>query len=175
MGSLSGMSKFDARLAEGKIGESIIAQWLKSRGNHVLPVYEVEKGQYAGPAIYAADGRSFVAPDMLSFGSKSVTWIEAKHKDAFTWHRKTRRFTTGIDLHHYRQYLEVMRLTEWPVWLMFLHRSGAAKDSPPGPTGLFGNDLAYLAEHENHRSDRWGRSGMVYWAVDHLKKLAPWP
>lgn len=42
---------FNETLAKGKVGESLIAQWLKSRGSHVLPIYEVETGQYKGPSI----------------------------------------------------------------------------------------------------------------------------
>ena len=40
------------------------------------------------------------------------------------------------------------------------------------PAGLFGNDLGVLAGCENHRSDRYGKSGMVYWARDALRLIA---
>jgi hypothetical protein len=40
------------------------------------------------------------------------------------------------------------------------------------PVGLFGNKLAYLKQHENHRHDNWGNHGMVYWARGHLRLLA---
>ncbi len=100
-------------------------------------------------------------------------WVEAKHKTAFSWHRLTERWVTGIDLRHYEHYLRVAMKTPWPVWLLFLHEGGQAKDSPAeSPAGLFGNELLFLSAHENHRSDKWGRSGMVYWAEASLKKLA---
>lgn len=166
---------FEEQLQSGKVGESQIAQWLQSRGHHILPVYEIEKGQYAGPAVYASDGSKIIAPDMLVFNNEKVIWVEAKHKNAFTWHRISSRFVTGIDLHHYFEYQKIAKLVSWPVWLLFLHRKGIAKDSPPGPTGLFGNDLEYLITHENHRHKNWGRYGMVYWAVEHLKKLSDYP
>ena len=163
---------FNQTLEQGKVGESYIAQWFRDRGHHVLPVYEIEKNQYKGPAVYAADGREIVAPDMLIFGHQKIIWIEAKHKNAFTWHRISRRFVTGIDLHHYEQYQQIMELVDWPVWLLFLHKGGQAKDSPPSPSGLYGNDLAFLIKNENHRHNNHGKSGMVYWCISNLKKLA---
>lgn len=163
---------FEKTLQQGKVGESWIATWLRGKGHHVLPVYEIEKGQYKGPAVYSACGEQIIAPDMLVFGKGKIIWIEAKHKNAVTWHRKSGRFVTGIDLHHYRQYQKIMTLVDWPVWLLFLHQGGQAKDSLPSPSGLFGNELDYLTKHVNHRHSNHGKSGMVYWAINHLQKLA---
>ena len=97
--------------------------------------------------------------------------IEAKHKTAFSWHRLTGRWVTGVDLRHYEYYCKIEDMSPWPVWLMFLHRGGQAKDSPPSPSGLFGNRLEVLRRQENHRSDKWGKWGMVYWALPSLKLL----
>jgi hypothetical protein len=169
------MSQFERQLTQGKVGESEIAEWLKRRGHHILPVYEIEKNQYKGPAVYTSCGGTAIAPDMLCFGNGQTTWIEAKHKDAFTWHRMTERFCTGIDLHHYSEYQKVASLIDWPVWLLFLHRGGVAKDSPPSPSGLYGNDLKKLMRCENHRHNNWGKTGMVYWEIGALKKLADYP
>jgi len=169
------MSDFNEKLIEGKTGESQIAQWLKARGNHILPVYEIADGQFKGPAVYTSSGGTVIAPDMLIFGNGKVSWIEAKHKNAFSMHRITNRFVTGIDLHHYYQYRKIMRLCDWPVWLMFLHRGGKAKDSEVSPAGLFGHRLEYLMQHENHRHENHGKSGMVYWAHDTLIKFADYP
>ena len=169
------MTDFSEKLKEGKLGESQIANWLKKRGHNILPVYEIEKGQYAGPAVYTSEGESVIAPDMLIFGKGKTVWIEAKHKDAFTLHRITGNMVTGIDLHHYREYQKIKQISEWPVWLMFLHRGGQAKDSPPSNSGLYCGELGYLGEHENHRHDNWGKTGMVYWAESTFKKLSDYP
>ena len=169
------MNDFEKKLERGKVGESQIAEWLKGRGNHILPIYEIEKNQYAGPAVYQSDGGSLIAPDMLCFGGGQTIWIEAKHKDAFTWHRISKTFCTGIDLHHYEQYIRVSMIAEWPVWLLFLHRGGQAKDSPPSPSGLYGGDLSKLIACEHHRHINWGKSGMVYWEIGSLTKLADYP
>ena len=157
----------------GLAGESVIARWLRNRGNTVLPVYEKIIDEGKGPQLYLP-GDAVIAPDLLTFNGERALWVEAKHKTAFTWHRITGRWVTGIDLRHYDDYLRVNRETPWPVWLLFLHDGGQAKDSPPdSPSGLFGNSLGYLSEHENHRHANWGKSGMVYWALESLQLLCP--
>ncbi len=163
---------FKDRLEMGVAGESVIASWLRARGSTVLPVYEKIIDNGKGPQLYLPD-KELIAPDFFVFRCDGAIWIEAKHKTAFTWHRNTQRWVTGIDIKHYEHYLEVNRVTPWKVWLLFLHQGGQAKDSPPdSPAGLFGNTLDYLSEHENHRHSNWGRYGMVYWRYEDLKLLA---
>jgi len=163
---------FETRLQQGQAGESAIARWLRSRGHAVLPAYEKIIDNGKGPRLFTRTG-PLVAPDLLVFQGTGVIWIEAKHKTAFTWHRATERWVTGIDLHHYEQYQLVSQQLRYPIWLLFLHDGGQAKDSPPdSPSGLFGNNLAYLTTHENHRHMNGGRAGMVYWAVSALVLLA---
>jgi len=167
------MNPFAKQLQFGKAAEQDIALWLRGRGSSLIPVYEkiIEEGK--GPQVFLPED-SLIAPDFLEWRNGKVRWIEAKHKTAFSWHRLTNRWVTGIDLHHYLDYLRVSELTPWPVWILFLQRGGAAKDSPSeSPVGLFGNDIAYLRSHENHRSMRHGKGGMVYWAIDSLRFIAP--
>jgi hypothetical protein len=162
---------FAANLDFGQVGESRIASWFKAKGYGVLPVYEIEKQTGKGPRLFMPKD-VLIAPDMLTFKGAAAFWIEAKHKKAFTWHRLTNRWVTGIDLRHYLDYCKVDDSTPWPVWLLFLHDGGQAKDSPPdSPRGLYGNALAYLRKHENHRHENWGKTGMVYWALESLKRL----
>jgi len=171
--------EFDAQLAFGKIGEAYIANWLKMFGQyHVLPVYEKEIQEGKGPMLFPSHSSPLVAPDLLVFrdvggGVAKIRWVEAKTKSAFTWHRKSQKWTTGIDLRHYQQYQRVAELSPWPVWILFLHHDGQAKDSPPGcPTGLFGADIRYLVNHESHRWLGNGGGGMVYWAHETLTLMA---
>lgn len=167
---------FQQSLKHGQIGEGIIAGWLKERGQNVLPVYEKQIDTGKGPQFFMPTG-SIVAPDMFVF--PSMHWVEAKHKTVFTWHRLTRRWVTGIDLRHYLEYQEVAKASKRPVWLMFLHTSGTpdARDLAQGcpsecPTGLYAGELLFLSRRENHRSDKWGRSGMVYWAEQTLVRVS---
>lgn len=167
---------FADTLKVGQLGESEISRWLISRGNTVLPVYEKQIDSGKGPRFFTPQGQ-IVAPDMFLMNCK--VWIEAKHKTHFTWHRKTRSWTTGIDLHHYAEYQRVAEITGHPVWLLFLHKDDVPSSEdqswgcpPTCPTGLFCRDLAWLRENENHRHDNWGRHGMVYWRAGQLQKLA---
>jgi len=163
---------FQEQLQKGQVGESYIAQWLLSRNFNVLPVYEVEENTGKGPRLFSPKEK-LIAPDMLAFNDGKTLWIEAKHKEAFSMHRKTGRWVTGIDIRHYEDYCKVADTTPYKVWLLFLQRGGHAKDSPESsPSGLYGNELGRLRQHENHRHGNWGSSGMVYWAIESLKKLA---
>ncbi len=165
---------FHRQLQFGQAGESAIAHWFRNRGFNVLPVYEKIVDTGKGPQLFLSGGESLIAPDMLVFKPGCMYWIEAKHKTAFTWYRVGGRWTTGIDLRHYLDYLKVDDNTEFDVWLLFLHRGGKAKDNPfeDSPAGLYGNTLEYLRHHEDHRSDNWGKSGMVYWGIQDLRKIA---
>lgn len=178
---------FEQALSFGKVGESLIARYMMSRGHSVLPVYEIEKSHGKGPQLFSAKS-GMVAPDMLVFTTGGALFVEAKHKTVFTWHRNSKQWTTGIDLRHYGDYLKVAKSTQLPVWLMFYHRCATPdmRDVQHGcpaecPTGLFGGELFSLVIDENHRSLSFnparefvghGNSGMVYWAESSLKKIA---
>lgn len=169
------MPNFKDNLFKGKTGESYIAEWAKSHGCHVLPIYEIADDQFKGPALYGSDGGTIIAPDMAVFSTNGLHFIEAKYKNAFAWYRKTKTWTTGLDLHHYTQYQKFEAALGYPVWILFLHKGGQAKDSPNSPAGLFGESLKVLVEKEHHRSDKWGKSGMVYWDMNDLRKLGDYP
>lgn len=161
---------FGETLKFGKVAESEIAQWLRRSGWSILPVYEKVIDEGKGPQLYTAH-MELIAPDLLAFRENNVIWAEVKHKTAFSWHRLTRRWTTGIDRRHYHEYLRVEKESPWPVYLFFLHLGGQAKDSPPdSPSGLFGERLSVLKDNVNHESPNWGSSGMVYWALEALEK-----
>lgn len=166
------LNSFEKKLQSGRVGESRIARWLIKKGYSILPVYEIEIQTGKGPRLFTAK-KNIIAPDMIVFRSDRTLWIEAKHKSAFSWHRISSRWVTGIDLRHYLDYCEIEDQSNFRVWLMFLHEGGQAKDSPANsPSGLFGRGLAFLRKNENHRSGNWGSGGMVYWAENKLNKLA---
>lgn len=168
-------NQFEARLEQGKTGESLIARWLQRRGYNVLPAYEKEENEHKGPRIFSAT-RDLVAPDLLAFGAPKgvvrVFWAEAKSKAAFTWHRITGTYQDGIDRRHWLDYLELRRRMLWDLWLLFLHAPGGlAKDNPPNmvpPSGLFGGEVLQLAKCIDHESDKYGDGGMVYWRCEDL-------
>jgi hypothetical protein len=170
---------FKQQLEVGQLGESRIASWLKKRGNHILPVYEVSKDQMmemkktAGPGLFLADGSRCVAPDMLVFNPSGLKFIECKSKDTWAFHRNTQTLVTGIDLHHYKDYFNVQQRTQTPVWLLFLQSGGVTPGySGPTPAGLYGGSLDFLIKNEHHRHSNWGKYGMVYWEIDTFTLLA---
>jgi hypothetical protein len=159
---------FQLSLRNGQTGESLIAHWLRSRGCHVLPVYETEMGNYKGPRLFAASGQ-LIAPDALVFKGEKAFWAEVKHKTAFAWHRNSGHWTTGINIKYFEQYLEVGEKTGLEVWLFFLQAGGEAKDSPQSEPGLFCQEIKVLRDCELMRSDK---TQMVYWAKESLIKRA---
>lgn len=164
---------FSETLKVGQAGESAIARWLRGRGCSVMPVYEKIIDTGKGPTLFMPRGK-VIAPDLFVFRGPDAWWIEAKSKTAFSEHRISNHWVTGIDLHHYEQYLIVNESTPWPVWLLFLQMGGQAKDAHWGnsPAGLFGGTLDRLKENENHRHANWGKTGMVYWSYESLALLA---
>lgn len=166
---------FEKSYKFGKISESFIADYFRKRGHAILPIYEKEISEGKGPQIFFPDNEEIIGTDMLviNLREKNTLWVEAKHKTAFSWHRISNKWVTGIDLRHYEHYLKFREKTSWPLWLIFHHEGGQAKDSPAiSPKGLFGNDIDFLKQNENHRHNGWGKSGMVYWAIDKLKLLS---
>lgn len=170
---------FVESLEQDKVGESHLARWLIRRGCCVQPVYEIADGQNKGPGLYGDFGR-LVAPDALVFGVREIFYAECKWKTAFTYYRRKQTFETGIDWHHWKQYLQVAEQTGVPVWLFFLHAcEQQAKDTPEGlagPCGLFAQDCSELQDNVSH-IDPVSRPpkqphGMIYWAPAALRKLA---
>ena len=176
------MSDFDQKLATGRECENKIARWLAKRDRvlAVVSVYNAAEtdGFFRGPRVFTkAEG--CISPDLLGFTVLGSIWFETKQKSVFTWHRITSRWVTGIDLNHYVDYQRVSEQTHCPVWLLFLHEQAIphARDrqfcsTHNCPTGLFGGELSFLTNNENHRHDNWGRHGMVYWAHETLRQFA---
>ena len=159
---------FNDKLSFGKVGESYIANWFKKKGYNVLPVYEVEAGQYKGPVVYCQNGDKLIAPDMIVFNRENIIWIEAKHKKGFPLNRMRGKYVVGINKDHFNNYLEVAKLTDWPFWLIFLVEGGKVKDSPINDSGLYGLNIRKAKDLVDHESDK---TDMVYWLKDDLRKL----
>jgi hypothetical protein len=164
---------FQQQLAFGRIAETQIAAWLLRRGWAILPAYDIEYDSGKGPQLFTS-ASEFVTPDLLVIRGEQVKWVEAKHKEVFTWYRKKQRWETGIDAHHFKDYLRVAELTPWPVYLFFLHRNSRPhpRDLRYGcpercPVGLFAREITELEPLARFDS-RHGNYGMVYWGVNDL-------
>lgn len=180
------MSSFENNLRQGQLGESIIAQWLRSRGWHVLPAYEKEIDNGKGPRLFMAHGSTssqLIVPDILGIRNGDFKWFEAKHKTRFSWYGIGGYFVTGIDKRHFDDYCRVADVTDIPVWVLFLHTNSQTsqddvlqRNAPKEcPTGLFGAEITKMREQMSHESNRHGSSGMYYWRpfthLCHIAKL----
>jgi hypothetical protein len=175
---------FREQLEIGQLGESLIAQWLQKRGWHVLPAYEKEIDTGKGPRLFAATasgGGRLISPDLLIMKGGIFQWIEAKHKTRFSWYGLGKHFVTGVDIRHFAVICKVADITGLPVWLLFLHKesqtwsSDVERWNAPSvcPTGLLGQDISILRLKQSHRSDKYGKSGMIYWQpFEHLRFIA---
>lgn len=178
---------FNDYLAFGRIAEGAIVQWLVRAQNYsILPAYEIEIPSGKGPRLLT-QSCELVSPDLYAIKvDKQLVlvrrWIEAKHKERFTWHRISQNWQTGIDLRNYEDYSKVKEATQTNVYILFLHRStcpsqsDVANGSPVEcPVGLFCGELDYLRKHEHHRDSyaKYGRTyPMVYWNHQDLKQIA---
>ena len=176
--------RFADNLRRGQVAEGLIAHWLRRRGNHVLPAYQIEQDAGKGPALHMAEGDSLVTPDLLAFTPAGrFVWIEAKSKSAATWYRKGRCWQTGLDARHWRDYVAVSERTGLDVWLLFVleqaqpwHYDAAHGAPSTAPIGLYGERIDAMVGllaggTQAHASDAYAR-GMVYWDVAALRFLA---
>jgi len=166
---------FAEKLKVGLLGEDLISRWLRSFGWNVLPAYEISLDSGKGPRLFTAHKGKMISPDLLIMQGKEIRWAEAKTKRAFTWHRISNSWQTGIDKYMFKEYMEVQETTGFPVFLFFLHEPGhAAVDTPEeavSPSGLYGEDINILKSKIHHESDRHGPSGMIYWNEKDLRKF----
>ncbi len=172
---------FDSMLPFGQMGESLIAKYLRRLGYIILPAYEKEIDNGKGPRIFLPYGYSpkeLITPDMLAKRRRLTLWIEAKHKSAATFYRKKQRWQTGIDKRHWIDYLQVEKVSGWPVHLLFLQRLAVITNAPPDvepcPTGLYACSITCPISDEGYYFNRFTgkRNEMVYWAMSALRKLA---
>lgn len=168
----SGAQNYAPATVEGKDGKSYPARRTFVSGISLLPV------QTSSPAPHVANNagdNEWYTPEPYIKAAREVMWVEAKHKTAFTWHRITESWQTGINASHWADYQKVAEATPFiPLWLLFLQRPGVAKDTPEGmrcPHGLYGQNAEVLATCVDHFSDRWGTCGMVYWREESLRLL----
>lgn len=165
----------------GRLGENVVARYLRARGNSILPIRDIDMGDvWKGPRLTSPEGMELVSTDWLVIGPQGKTcWIEVKTKRRWSWHRATATWNTGIDQHYLDHYLMIALRSSIPVWLVFLHLYDLPSDADlengaPAqcPMGLFGNDVLRLAKVVHHTHSNWGKGGMVYWAAPGLNQLA---
>lgn len=164
---------FKKALEYGQKGEQTLSSVLIQHGFSLIPTCNLPSSPGKGPRLQNGEA-GIVLPDFMAFSKSGVLCVEAKHKHGFTWYRNKNRYgvcgswQTGIDLSSYEQYKKFSIDTNSQVILCFLHDGEAAKDSEKSPAGIYWNYIFDLENVEDHKSDLWGRHGMVYWNIEDL-------
>jgi hypothetical protein len=169
--ALQQLTPFERSLFIGEKGEELVTLFWLSRISSVMRV-DPNSLRLLTPAGELTQPDMFIFPELM--------WIEAKRKKAWTWHRNTRCWTDGIDVHHYHAYCRVQEQTRRPVIVMFLHLSAnpdprdlEAGSEPQCPTGLFGVKVDRPIHHDSCKDEPNGsKSGMVYWESARLTQFA---
>ena len=179
---------FEQNLAFGRIGESLLATWLRRKHQwSLLPAYEIEMVKGKGPRIFTPTDQ-LVSPDFLGLRGNEVRWFEAKHKSVFSWYRAKQCWVTGINLRHCQQYVEVSKRFPFPIFLIFLHEEDHLRPEDPKysdpkysedkkhypcPTGLFYCRLTErtLTDASSY-SHIWEKGSMIYLSINQLVQLA---
>lgn len=165
---------FTKKLADGHTYEMLICKKLRRNGWNVLPAYEIRNTKKS-PRLFTSECGDLVIPDLLALKDDKIMWVEIKSKSAFTWHRKTGTWQTGLDINHWNDYKKVYEITGLPVWIYFVHKTGHnAVDTPDdlnSPVGIYKQHIDRLIKTVDHKHINHGRYGMVYWQECDLIKL----
>jgi hypothetical protein len=149
----------------GLFGEREVKEFLRGRGVAVGPAPDTAGAAlYRGPRI-AADGAELIAPDLMAWANGAAAWLEIKRKRRWSYWETGGYPVTGIDLPVYEHYLAIARMSDIPLFLLFVMHGGAmAPGRGPGPEGLYGQNILTLAGNKNHEHKNGGPNGMVYWS-----------
>lgn len=110
---------------QGWSGERILLEWLRKRGWNVLAVCDFT-GREANkaPRIHTLSGW-LTAPDFLVWSEGCIRWLELKTKTKAVCFRSRREWRHGISERHWKDYLEVERVTNIPGYLAIFEKEVA--------------------------------------------------
>ena len=150
---------------KGRSAEVATAQILKQRGWHVIPSYDYsgEDGKKA-PKLEGSS-RSHIIPDLDVSKEGARLWIEVKTKSHAILRRVTQCLEHGIEYRHWKDYLEVQRITNTQVWL-FIHEEDTGD--------ILFQSLTELAQDARvYEGNRMGRGGMVFFKRSAFRHITP--
>ena len=168
--------KFANNLKFGLIGERIVAEIMRARGWSVVQIGG-QHGEYQGPRIELPMGLTLVSPDLIIMKGSNILWVEVKHKTQFSFHQNSKTITTGIDYHHWKQYLENDTYGSFPMWLFFVHEMASVQGMPFGSgvavpeAGVYGGPVRWLSQNYAHIHPNFGDHGGIFWDAAKLKHL----
>lgn len=108
-------------------GEKHVIEELKQLGFFIFKCTDAldsdARSEYnKAPKIHGADV-TYIFPDILAFRDSKSYLIEIKTKTEPTLFRKTQQLQHGINLRHYNDYLNVLKITNYDLWLAIYERS----------------------------------------------------
>ena len=168
---------FNDSLKFGLGGERIVAEIMRARGWTVVQVGG-QHGEYKGPRIELPLGLELVSPDLIVIKNGIVRWIEVKRKTQFSYHRNSEAITTGIDLHHWNEYLQNDTYGSFPMWLFFVHEFSSVAGVPAGTitetpkAGVYLQSVSWLSKNSSHTSMKFGGHGGIFWDIKALKCIS---
>lgn len=105
----------------GRTAERLVATIIQEDGGLVIPSYDYSgSDNNKAPRLQGLDN-SYVLPDLdisyYSVFNYERTWVEVKAKRTIMYFRNLKREEHGISFLHWKDYLEVQRITKTPVVL----------------------------------------------------------
>jgi hypothetical protein len=152
--------EFELRLAQGAQWEQAVSDWLRKPG-HGISVLELFKYRHNGqPPVFISIGDRIITPDMQVIGGGSSIYLEVKSKRRFAKNPYTMKSMTGIDLHHWKDYIRVQQESGIKVLIVFVHEETKEVRAD------FVDVLDRHPEKDEVPKCRTGRGGMVFWPHD---------
>ena len=146
----------------GRAAEIAVANWLKRRGNWVIPSYDYAGLDHDKPPRLETTTRGLSIPDLDVSKDGARIWIEVKLKAAPTWGRISGKLEHGISARLANHYTETEKITGCAVWIIVVEES-----SGEWRAAL----LSKLRTRERSSfSPRMG--GMVFWLREDFHRIA---
>lgn len=117
---------FEEKLAFGRDAELAVSQWLKQRGNYVIPSYDYQGAENKAPRMSGLNA-AHVVPDLDVAKDGNRFWIEVKRFNDSPINRKLGERVHGLKDRLYREYLSIQMITGCPVFLIVVENFGGGQ------------------------------------------------
>ena len=100
----------------GSNGERSVSKVLQANGGYVHANYNFSgKDDDKAPQLYG-EKKSLVLPDLMCFENYIPRWVEVKVRERASFTNSTQKWEFGINVRHYRDYMEVQEASGTPVF-----------------------------------------------------------
>jgi hypothetical protein len=123
MGGIVMATKFEEKLAFGKIAEKEVEALYMDCGFSVIRSYDYNGEDNKSPRMFAKN-KNYVLPDLDVSRAGVRKWLECKHYSQTPMNRRLGIHVHGIKKRLYNDYLNVQRETGTPVFLVIKEIEG---------------------------------------------------